>query len=144
MIAWVAATFRYEDHVADLWLVGEGSSPAEALAGAADGLLALLWDGPPPPGASWRAVAVRADGAAEAAADLLTELLFLVDAPEGWPAALRDVQVTDDGASAAIGFVPRSPAARPQGREVKAVSRRELSLAPGPGGGWRFRALLDL
>jgi SHS2 domain-containing protein len=135
-------TFRFLDHTADLYLEAEADSEAGVLREAAGALLRLVWDLEPPPASVWREVEIASEPAEDRIVSLLTELLFLVDAPDGWPVDLRDLEILPESIRFRVGFVPRETA-RPEGREVKAVSRRDLSLRETEGI-WRASCLLDL
>ena len=131
------------DHTADVYLVAEGGSVAEAIAESARGLLELVWDGAPPAAERWHDVEVAGEDDADLLAELLTELLVELDSAAEWVVAARVVSLSPGRLAARLGTVPRDGERQPAGREVKAVSRRDLSIEE-IDGRYRATALLDL
>jgi SHS2 domain-containing protein len=131
------------DHTADVYLVSEGSSVPDVISEAARGLIEFVWDGPAPAADSWEAIDVAGEDDADRMAELLTEILVRFDSGGAWPVAVR-VEGDDDVLRCRLGTLSREATGRPEGREVKAVSRRDLGISALPDGGYRAVALLDL
>ena len=135
----------YEDHTADIWLVGRGDTPEIVLSHMLNGLYGAIADRFRIKEGGRTAIDLEAGSLDLIMVDLISEGLFLL---EGEGKILTDPQVSiidSDGfkltlAARECSFeIPRGD----EGLEIKAVAYHGAYLKPS-GDGWEGRVLLDI
>ena len=138
-----ALGYEFLDHTADIGLRATGATLCELFIHAAQGLTALIAEDSTLKPTQIRAVQLSAPDVESLFLAWLQELLFWFSSERFLPVEYRLESVMPTGLRGQVSGDTFDPTRHAQGREVKAVTRHQLTVAQ-EAGGWRAQVLFDI
>ena len=135
--------YDFFDHTADIGIRARGASLAELFEQSARGLTALIAEDSRLEPRETRAIELSADDAEPLLLAWLQELLFWFSAGRFLPAVYALEEVTPTSLRGTVHGERFDPARHVQGREVKAITRHQLSVRH-EDGAWRAEVIVDI
>lgn len=135
--------YRYLDHTADVGVIGQGSTPSEALEALVRGVLNLIVGDAPVAGREEEVVAAEGEEEDDRLVRFLNELLFLVEGRRWLPASVVELRWERDRIEARLAGEPFDPDRHELASEVKAATYHQLRFGPS-GEGWEVQVIFDV
>lgn len=139
----MARPYRFLEHTGDAFLEASGASLAEAMAGAAQALFAVMVDLRGVKVRQWADVHVVSTGASSLLVDWLNELIYQWETTGLLLRRFVVERATETEITARCGGEPSDPQRHRLKAQVKAATYHQAQVAR-RGGRWTVRVILDL
>jgi SHS2 domain-containing protein len=139
----LAKGYEFFDHTADIGISAGGKTLAELFIHAAKGLTALIAEESHLEPNETRAIQLSAENVEALLLVWLTELLFWFSRDRFLPVSYTLDDATPTSLRGSVRGGRFDPARHTQGREVKAITRHQLSVRQ-EADGWHARVLVDI
>ena len=134
--------YEFFEHTADVGLRAVGATPAELLANAAKGIVALLVEEGPLEARQARSVSLQADSFERLLVAWLKEVLFWFHADRFLPVAY-DLRLDGLRVEGTVRGDRFDPSRHAPGTEIKGVTWHQLSVTQTPHG-WQAQVIVDV